>query len=151
MTRQSMYEFAGGQAAFLALAAAHHQRCLDDPVLNHPFSHPGHPQHIERLANYWAEVLGGPPLYSESAAGHSGMLVIHAGMNAESDLGDRFVECFTKAADDVPLPDDPEFRQGLRAYMEWAVSEVHLYNPSDSTVPADLVMPHWSWDGLMPA
>jgi hemoglobin len=151
MTRPSMYEFAGGQAAFLALAAAHHQRCLDDPVLSHPFSHPGHPQHIERLANYWAEVLGGPPLYSGLAAGHSGMLVIHAGMGAESGLGDRFVDCFTKAFDDVPLPDDLEFRQGLRAYMEWAVSEVHLYNPSGSTVPADLVMPHWSWSGLIQA
>ena len=38
-----MFEFAGGEPAFLALATAHHQRCLDDPVLNHPFSHPGPP------------------------------------------------------------------------------------------------------------
>jgi hemoglobin len=37
--------------AFLALAAAHHARCLADPELNHPFSHPGqHPRHVERLA-----------------------------------------------------------------------------------------------------
>lgn len=28
-----MYETAGGDTAFLALAAAHHQRCLDDPEL----------------------------------------------------------------------------------------------------------------------
>jgi len=62
-----MFEFAGGDAAFLALAAAHHQRCLEDPVLSHPFSHPGNPEHIERLADYWAEVFGGPPRYSESA------------------------------------------------------------------------------------
>jgi hemoglobin len=145
----SMYEFAGGEPAFLALAAAHHQRCLDDPVLNHPFSHPGHPDHIERLAKYWAEVLGGPPLYSALPSGHSGMLVIHAGMNAESGMGDRFVACFVKAADDVPLPADPAFRQGLRAYMEWAVSDVHRYNPSGSVVPRHLAMPHWSWDGLV--
>jgi hemoglobin len=25
-----------------------------------------HPQHVERLAAYWAEVMGGPPRYSES-------------------------------------------------------------------------------------
>jgi hemoglobin len=56
--RPTLYEFAGGDAAFLALARAHHARCLADPELNHPFSRPGqHPQHVERLAAYWAEVL----------------------------------------------------------------------------------------------
>jgi hypothetical protein len=85
-----MFEFAGGEAAFLALAAAHHQRCLEDPVLSHPFSHPGNPEHIERLADYWAEVFGGPPRYSESFGGHSGMLGIHAGQGADDDLGARF-------------------------------------------------------------
>jgi hypothetical protein len=33
MTRPSVFEFAGGEPAFLALAAAHHERCLADPVL----------------------------------------------------------------------------------------------------------------------
>ena len=92
-----MFEFAGGEPAFLALAAAHHQRCLDDPVLNHPFSHPGHPEHVQRLASYWAEVFGGPPHFSESCGGQSAMLELHAGTGAESDLGDRFVECFVKS------------------------------------------------------
>jgi hemoglobin len=49
--RPSLYEFAGGEPAFLALATAHHARCLQDPELNHPFSRPGqHPQHVQRLA-----------------------------------------------------------------------------------------------------
>src|SRR6185436_17617144 len=62
--RPTLYEFAGGDDAFLALATAHHARCLADPELNHPFSHPDqHPQHVERLAAYWAEVLGGPPRF----------------------------------------------------------------------------------------
>jgi hemoglobin len=149
VSRPSMFEFAGGWPAFLALAAAHHQRCLDDPVLNHPFSHPGHPQHVERLAGYWAEVFGGPSRYSAVSAGHSAMLRIHAGMDAESDLGHRFVECFVQAADDVPLPDDPEFRRELRNYMEWAVKEVDRFNPGGSVVPTGLAMPHWSWGGLV--
>ena len=86
-----MYEFAGGEAAFLALASAHHERCLQDPELNHPFSHGVNPEHIERLAAYWGEVFGGPPRYSESHGGHSAMLGIHAGQGAEDDLGARFV------------------------------------------------------------
>ena len=66
--RPTLFEFAGGEAAFLALAQAHHARCLADPELNHPFSHDDlHPQHVERLAAYWTEVLGGPPAYSQAA------------------------------------------------------------------------------------
>ena len=151
MGRPSIFEFAGGEAAFLALATAHHRRCLEDPVLNHPFSHPGHPQHVQRLAGYWAEVFGGPPHYSRSCGGQSAMLELHAGTGADSDLGERFVGCFVKAADDAGLPDDPEFRQALRSYMEWAVGLVMSYSPAGSAVPAQLAMPHWSWDGLQPS
>ena len=32
MPSPSIYEFAGGEPAFLALATAHHERCLQDPV-----------------------------------------------------------------------------------------------------------------------
>jgi hemoglobin len=147
--RPTLFEFAGGESAFVALAAAHHERCLRDPELNHPFSHPGqHPQHVERLAAYWAEVMGGPPRYSEECGDHSAMLTMHAGNGDMSDLGRRFVECFVHAADDAGLPDDPEFRAALRAYMCWAVEEVLEYPDRDASVPIGLSMPKWSWDGL---
>ncbi|SFW84604.1 group II truncated hemoglobin [Amycolatopsis australiensis] len=149
--RPTLYEFAGGDAAFLALAAAHHERCLADPELNHPFSHPGqHPQHVERLAQYWAEVMGGPPRYSETCGDHSAMLRMHAGNGDMSDLGRRFVECFVRAADDACLPADPAFRAALRSYMEWAVAEVLAYPGPPGDVPAGPAMPRWSWHGLQP-
>jgi hemoglobin len=148
VTRPSVFEAAGGGPAFLALAAAHHQRCLDDPVLNHPFSHGGKPDHLERLAAYWGEVFGGPPTYSRSYGGHSGMLDLHAGTGAEDDLGERFVRCFVTAADDAGLPQDPELRETLQAYMRWAVDEVMVYAPPDSVVETLLPVPRWSWDGL---
>jgi hemoglobin len=147
--RPTLYEYAGGAPAFLALATHHHARCLADPELNHPFSHPGqHPQHVERLAAYWAEVLGGPPRYSRSCGDHSAVLRLHAGNGDMGELGRRFVECFVAAADDAGLPDDPEFRAALRAYMEWAVGEVLSYGADAADVPAGLAMPRWSWDGL---
>ncbi len=147
--RPSLYEFAGGDPAFRALAAAHHARCLADPELNHPFSHPGqHPQHVERLAAYWAEVMGGPPSYSKSCGDHSTVLEIHSGNGDMSDLGRRFVGCFLSAADDAGLPEDPEFRAALRAYMEWAVAEVLVYGPPGTPVRPGLPMPHWTWEGL---
>ena len=149
--RPTLFEFAGGEPAFLALAAAHHARCLADPELNHPFSHHGqHPQHVERLAAYWAEVMGGPPRYSGACASQTELLDLHAGMGGMTDLGRRFVACFVQAADDAGLPDDPEFRRALRSYMEWAVADVLVFSPHGSVVPAGLPVPRWSWDGLQP-
>jgi hemoglobin len=147
--RPTLYEFAGGDAAFLALATAHHVRCLEDPELNHPFSHADqNPQHVERLAAYWAEVMGGPPRYSRLGVDQSALLHMHAGNGDMSDLGQRFLDCFVLAADDAGLPDDAAFRAALRAYMTWALEEVLTYSDDAGTVPSGVPMPHWSWDGL---
>jgi hemoglobin len=149
--RPTLYEFAGGDPAFRALAAAHHERCLADPELNHPFSkRDQHPQHVDRLAWYWAEVMGGPPRFSAECSDHSAMLRMHAGNGDMSDLGRRFVACFVQAADDAGLPADPEFRAALRSYMEWAVAEVLTYPGPPGEVPAGLAVPRWSWNGLQP-
>jgi hemoglobin len=150
--RPTHYENAGGEQALLRLAAAHHARCLADPELNHPFSHDDlNPEHVSRLAAYWAEVLGGPPRFTAECADQSALLRMHAGNGEISDLGRRFVECFVAAADDAGLPTDPAFRATLRAYMEWAVADVLAFSPRDAVVPTDLPIPHWSWDGLQPS
>jgi hemoglobin len=149
--RPMLFDFAGGESAFLALATAHHERCLADAELNHPFSHPGqHPQHVQRLAYYWGEVMGGPPRYSELCGDHSSMLQMHSGNGDMEDLGRRFVSCFVAAMDDAGLPEDGEFRTVMTNYMQWAVNEAISYPDQDAEVPAELPMPHWSWDGLCP-
>ena len=150
MERPSVYEAVGGAAGFLALTTAHHQRCLDDEQLNHPFSHVGDPDHLQHLAGYLGEVFGGPPVYSQSLGSQSAMLTMHADQGMEEDLGRRFVVCFVQAAVDAGLPDDPELRRVLRDYMQWAVADVYVYNPAGSTVADGLAMPHWSWNGLQP-
>ncbi|HTT58669.1 MAG TPA: group II truncated hemoglobin [Acidimicrobiales bacterium] len=144
--RASIYDYVGGDDAFLALARALNDRCLADPVLNHPFSRPGHPQHLERLAAYLAEVFGGPPAYSE-LGGHSAMLEQHAGTGADDELPARFLACFDLALDDANFPDDAALRQVLHDYMAWATSEVNVYSPLGVSAPTGLAMPHWTWDG----
>ncbi len=146
--RPTLYEFAGGEEAFLALARAHHARCLADPELNHPFSHRDqHPQHVERLAAYWGEVLGGPPTYSRECGDESHVLHMHSGNGDMGDLGERFLGCFVQALDDAGLPGDDEFREAMRSYMRWAVDNV-LAHEDPATVPSGAAMPHWGWDGL---
>ena len=147
--RPSLFEFAGGEPAFQRLAAAHHARCLADPELNHPFSkRDGHPMHVERLGYYWAEVLGGPPRFSEQCSDQPSVLRMHAGNGDMSDLGERFARCFSAAMDDAQLPDDPAFREAMNAYMRWAVDAVALAHPdgADGIAPS-AAMPRWGWDG----
>lgn len=146
--RPSLYEFAGGAPAFLALATAHHKRCLEDPELNHPFSHPDqHPEHVRRLAAYWAEVLGGPPAFSTECGTHSSVLHMHSGNGDLSDLGRRFVDCFVRAMDDAALPEDADFRAAMCGYLRWAVEEMLAYPSKETRVPTGLPMPRWGWDG----
>ena len=149
MPKPTLFDFAGGMDAFIALAAATTERCLEDPLLNHPFSHGMNPRHVENLAAYWAEVLGGPPSYSNLLGGHSSMLALHAGQGAPDEMGDRFEQCFLQAMDDAHLPADPEFRNAMREYIHWATREVNSYSPAGKSVAPGQPMPRWSWDGLV--
>lgn len=148
--RPSLFEAVGGEEAFLALARAHHARCLADPELSHPFTGPDqHPRHVERLAAYWAEVMGGPARFSRECTDQSAVLRLHSGNGEIDDLGRRFLACFLLALDDAGVPDDPELRGCLHAYMAWAVGEVlvvSLVNADD--VPDGAAVPRWTWDGL---
>ena len=146
--RPTVFDYAGGEEAFTALTAALHERCLADPVLNHPFSHDMNPEHLARLASYLGEVFGGPASYSALGDGHTEMLLLHAETGASDDMPTRFVTCFDQAVDDAGLPSDAEFRRVLHEYMEWATREVHSYSPHGSAVPTGMTLPRWSWGGL---
>src|SRR5262250_2843302 len=58
--RQTVFEAAGCNEGLRRLARAWHKRVMADDVVAHAFSHGFHPQHVERLAAYWAEALCGP-------------------------------------------------------------------------------------------
>ena len=148
MSRPSIYEAVGRHEAFLALAAAVTERCIEDPELNHAFSDVLSHNHNENLAAYWEEVFGGPASYSRNLGGHSGMLTIHAAQGAPDEWGDRFEACFIQGMEDAKLPNDSNLRKAMREYIHWATREVNRYSPVGSTVEPGKPMPQWSCDGL---
>lgn len=146
--RPSLFSFAGGADAMSRLVSAHHQRCLADDALNHPFTGPGlHPEHLSRLAAYLGEVLGGPRTFSQAYGSHATMLHMHAGNGDMTDIGARFAQCFVLAMDDAELPEDPAFRAAMAAYMDWAVLDV-LGHGEHADINDASDMPSWGWDGL---
>ena len=93
-------------------------------------------------------MLGGPATFSSTCGDESQVLALHCGNGEMGDLPERFYSCFVAALDDAQLPDDPEFRTAMKAYMRWAVDNVMAYSAVDTVVPTGLPMPRWTWDGL---
>ena len=146
---RTIFEAAGGIDGLRGLAEAWHQRVMADEIVSHAFSHGFHPQHVERLAAYWAEALGGPSIYSNSFGDETTVVKIHSGNGKHDEMDRRAIACFDQALVDVGLADDAALRQVLHDYFTWATTTTMArYHRSADDVPGGLSIPQWSWDGL---
>jgi len=147
---QTVYEAAGGSEGILRLAHAWHARVLEDQVVSHAFRRGVHPQHTERLAAYWGEALGGPADYSEHLGDETSVVRRHSGNGPHEEMDRRAIACFDQALADVGLDRDERLRQALHDYFSWATTTTMArYHDSEDDVPDGLVLPHWSWEGLV--
>ena len=146
---QSLFEAAGGEDGLRRLAHAWHRRVMADEVVAHAFSHGFRSDHVERLAAYWAEALGGPNLYSELYGNETGVVRLHSGNGEHDDMNCRAIACFDAALVDVGLDRDEALRRALHDYFAWATTTtMYRYHRSATDVPVGLKIPRWSWDGL---
>ncbi len=107
---ETVFEAAGGSDGLLRLADAWHRRVMADEVVGHAFSHGFHPQHVERLAAYWAEALGGPSTYSDSYGDETTVVKMHSGNGEHDEMDRRAIACFDEALADIGLAGDPALR-----------------------------------------
>jgi hemoglobin len=146
---ESVYEAIGGESGVFRLAEAWHTRVMADEIVSHAFSHGFHTRHTERLAAYWAEALGGPTRYSDTLGDESSVVRMHSGNGPHEEMDRRAITCFDQALQDVGVGDQ-RLRQVLHDYFAWATTTTMArYHDSADDVPDGLVMPHWSWNGLM--
>ena len=146
---RSVFEAAGGMDGLRRLADAWHARVMADEVVSHAFSHGFHPQHTERLAAYWAEALGGPATYSETYGDETSVVRMHSGNGLHEEMDRRAIACFDQALTDAGLTDD-RLRQVLHDYFAWATTtSMARYHESADDVPDGMLIPRWSWDGLV--
>ena len=147
---QTVYEAVGGSEGLLRLAGAWHARVLEDEVVSHAFSHGFHPQHTERLAAYWAEALGGPPIYSGRYGDETSVVRIHSGNGPHEEMDQRAIACFDRALEDAGFASDDRLRCVLHDYFAWATTTTMArYHHSADDVPVGLRIPKWSWQGLV--
>jgi hemoglobin len=142
-----LFEAIGGADGVLAVARAWHRRCLADPVASHPFTHGDlHPQHVERLAAYWSEALGGPPVYSTAMGDHAEVMRMHGCNGPHAELDARGVELFALALEDAGVP--AHVRAPVAAYFREMTARMAAYDESAPPAPGGPV-PRWSWDGQL--
>jgi hemoglobin len=140
----SLYEWLGGMPALEQLTATFYARVPHDAVLAPVFARmsPEHPKHV---AEFLAEVFGGPATYSTERGGHPAMIRHHLSRSLTQEQRRRWIELLLTCADELGVPDDPEFRSAFVAYLEWGTRLAVLNSQPGAAVGEEAPMPRWGW------
>ena len=84
-TTPSLYDWAGGSAAFRALIDAFYDRVDGDDLLGPLFPGGVSEEHRANVALWWGEVFGGPADYTERLGGYERMLAHHRNLGITSE------------------------------------------------------------------
>jgi CDGSH-type Zn-finger protein/truncated hemoglobin YjbI/ferredoxin len=141
----TLFQWAGGFPALLRLTRRFYERHVpEDPLLSGLFSQMS-PDHPERVAAWLRQVFGGPPAYSERYGEYDRMISQHVDRGITLEQRARWVTLLTRSADEVGLPNDPEFRAAFTAYLEWG-SRIAVENSKPGVhPPPHMPVPRWWW------
>ena len=141
----SLFEWAGGMPVFDQLFELFYDKVLADDILQPVFKHMS-AEHRQHVAQFVAEVLGGPAFYSTAGGSHFKMIQKHLARHLTELHRKRWVELLLQTADELNLPDDPEFRSAFVAYLEWGTRIAVINSNLDEAGEAiDIPMPQWGW------
>jgi hemoglobin len=141
----TLSEWLGGPDRLNALFDAFYARVRHHEMLAPVFAGMD-PKHAKHVAAFVGEVFGGPKTYSVEGGSHARMIARHMGRHLTHEQRRHWMALLVDTADDLGLPDDPEFRAALLGYLEWGSRLAVLNSAEGVTEPAsDLPMPEWGW------
>lgn len=140
----TLYEWVGGMEALTRLTKRFYEHVGVDELLQPVFAHMD-AAHSEHVAAFLAEVLGGPTSYSEQHGGHPHMIRKHLNRHLDHDKRRRWIELLLATADELGLPDDPEFRSALVGYLEWGSRLAVINSQPGAAADQHAPMPRWGW------
>jgi hemoglobin len=140
----TLYEWLGGIESLTRLTDRFYEHVKQDALLGTVFEHMGadHPAHV---AAFLAEVLGGPADYSARHGGHPHMIRQHLNRHLTQEMRRRWVALLLQTADELAMPDDPEFRSALVGYLEWGSRLAVINSQPGAHAVEDAPMPRWGW------
>ena len=145
----TLYDDAGGMEGLRRLSSSFYQRVLADSLLAPVFAS-FTSTHVERVAVWLAEVLGGPEEYTARLGGHHALLESHLGLGIREEHRQRWLELMAQAIDEV-LPGQPRLRDALMAYFDWgtAIARDVSQDPAGTDLGQPGPTPRWGYDGLI--
>ena len=149
-TPPTLYEWAGGMDAFSRMINAFYDRVEQDDLLSPFFPGGVHDDHRRHVAAWWGEVFGGPAQYTEDVGGYERMLSKHLDLGITEEQRFRFATLMRQAADDAGMPDDPEFRSALVAYLEWGTRIALGNSQHGAPIMEHAPVPKWGWGEAPP-
>jgi hemoglobin len=140
----TLYEWIGGIEALNRLTARFYENVKADALLAPVFAHMNadHPAHV---AAFLGEVMGGPTAYSEQHGGHAHMIQQHLNRHLTDEKRRRWMSLLLETADQIGMPDDPEFRSALVGYLEWGTRLAVINSQPGAVVEQNSPMPKWGW------
>src|ERR1700676_5513811 len=105
----TLYEWLGGGETLERLITRFYEKVPADPLLAPIFASMPK-EHFQHVADFLAEVFGGPKEYSARLGGHAAMVRHHLGRGITEQQRHRWVSLLLETADELNLPADPEFR-----------------------------------------
>ena len=146
----TIYEWGGGRGVFARWLNRFYDLVeLEAPDIAAMFGGRVSEEHRVHVTDWWVEVMGGPLVYTQSQGGYEHMLGRHRDLAITAGQRLQFVTLLSRAADDVGLASDPEFRAAIMGYAEWGTRlAVHNSQPGVETVEQAPV-PRWGW-GVAP-
>ena len=150
MDTPTVFEWAGGSAAIRRMIDCFYDRVEGDDLLGPLFPGGVSEEHRVDVALWWSEVFGEPSRYTQELGGYERMLAHHRQLGITADQRRQSVSLMSVAADDAELPDDPEFRSALLAYLEWG-TRLAMHNSGDGNdVVEHAPVPRWGWGEAPP-
>lgn len=141
------YAYAGGVTAFEKLTDVFYDKVLKDEILEPIFRHMA-AEHSRHVAHFLAEVFMGPKFYSDEFGDEAlrRMVGKHIGKKLTEQQRKRWVDLLMQSADEIGLPNDPEFRSVFAGHIEWGtrVAIINSNLDENPTTPEDTI-PEWGW------
>ena len=140
----TLYEWIGGIEIIEKWIVHFYNKIVKDKLLQ-PLFEDMSLDHQKNVAKFLAEVFGGPAEYTKSRGGHPAMIKKHFNKQISEKQRKQWMTLLLESADELQLPNDPEFRSAIVSYLEWGTRLAMINSQPGVNPDVDEPMPKWGW------
>ncbi len=144
-------EYAGGLTTFEKLTDCFYKKVALDPILAPVFADMS-PDHAHHVAAFMTQCFGGGPAYSGDQSENDAlreMIGKHLGRHLTEVQRRQWVNLLIDSADEVGIPNDPEFRSAFAAKIEWGTRIAVINSQLDENpIGPDDHIPRFGWGSV---